>query len=387
MTDNRAVFAKYEDKYVLMHIVRDRVMHLYVYNELDGMDIGTVINCRVDHQIENIGASFVQYEQRSTGYMNKKYPNGSVIPLMYKKEGINNKKPLFSDVISIEGEYIVVSNGPVYVKTSSKIPQDMRQPFIDEFTDRANVDRVGVIIRTSAYIEECRMDQIHAEYESIVAKLKEISKKSSHVKQYSILYRPLPAYIKDIIYLVREGIEEVVTDEPDIMDKLTAVYDSVSGPVTLTDRVGLRLYEDDLIELSKLYSFNSRISECLSRKVYLKSGAYITFDETEALTAIDVNTASNDRSISKNDTFLSVNLEAASEIIRQLIIRNIGGIVVIDFINMGSEDDYEKLAGHIKLAARADREYCRFVDFTGLKLCELVRSRHGKSLYMNMRRI
>lgn len=385
MNDDRAVFTKYDNKYVLMHISEDEVKHLYVYSELDGIDIGTVINCRIERQINNIGASFVQYGQKSTGYLNKKYTNGSVIPLMYKKDKNNNKQPLFSDVISIEGKYVVVSEAPAYVKASSKIPEPDRRLLIEEFKDYAKTNQFGVIIRTDAYTEDDGIIKAKAELENIVEKINEIHEKSRHLPQYSVLYSPLPEFIKDIIYLTKFGLFEVVTDDACIMEKLENEYDSISGPVKLTDRVGLRFYSDKLVELSQLYSFSGRISACLSRKVYLKSGAYITIEQTEALTAIDVNTASNNRRLSKADTFLAVNLEAASEAARQIVLRNIGGIIVIDFINMDSESDYDKLKEHIINEIKSDRENCRFIDFTGLKLCELTRSRRGKSLYQSLR--
>ena len=119
--------------------------------------------------------------------------------------------------------------------------------------------------------------------------------------------------------------------------------------------------------------------------MYLKSGASITIDQTEALTAIDVNTASNAGKTLKNNTFLAVNIEAADEIARQLVLRNIGGMIIIDFINMDLESDYDELKNHLVKVLKSDREYCRFVDFTGLKLCELTRSRRGKSLYQSLR--
>ena len=106
MIRDLAVFTKYEDKYVLMHIADDEVKHLYVYQEPDGLALGTVINCRIDNQIENIDSCFVAYAPKSTGYLDKKYRNGEILPLMLKKEAIDNKKPLFTDVISIEGEYV-----------------------------------------------------------------------------------------------------------------------------------------------------------------------------------------------------------------------------------------------------------------------------------------
>ncbi len=155
----------------------------------------------------------------------------------------------------------------------------------------------------------------------------------------------------------------------------------MNGPVNITDRVGLRWYEDDLLPLCKLYSFNAKISEVLSKKVYLKSGAYITFDRTEALWAVDVNSSSNSYGRAKEDTFLRINIEAADEIARQLVLRNLSGVIVVDFINMKNKGDYDVLKEKLKERLSFDPKDTRFVDFTALGLCEITRKRSGRSLH------
>ena len=385
MTDNKAVFTLYEDKYVLIHIENDQMKHIYVYNSSDEIEPGTVINCRIDRGIDNIDSCFVQYGPKSTGFLNKKYKNGTVIPLVYKKEAINNKKPMFSDSITLEGEYVVVTDKRSYVKVSSKIPEPAKKDIAGSFYDLCANNNAGVIIRTRTYTEEDGITKAIEEFNNAVNMIGRIIESSQHLPQYSVLYRPVPAFVSDILYLSQRGLKEVITDIPQIMDRLKEDHDTLTGRVNLTDRVELRFYDDKLVSLGKLYSIDAKISSCLSRKVYLKSGAYITIDTTEAFTAIDVNTASSDRSATRDETFLAVNLEACSEIAKQLVLRNIGGMVIIDFINMESEEDYNILTEHIKNTIKFDRVKCRFVDFTGLKLCELTRSRQGKSLYQNLR--
>ena len=170
------------------------------------------------------------------------------------------------------------------------------------------------------------------------------------------------------------------TGTPEIRDAIAKGYEYISGPVNITDRVGLRFYDDKLLSLCNLYSFNAKISEALSRKVYLKSGAYITIDRTEALTAIDVNSAGCNSTHKKEETFYDINLEAAVEIARQLRLRNISGMIVVDFINMADEKHYDELAQCMKSALSEDLVHARFIDFTGLKLAEIIRSRSGKTL-------
>lgn len=381
MTENKAVFTKYKDKYVLIHVVQNRAEHIYAYDGLESLDTGTIINCRIDSQVPNIGACFAAYSSDGLAFVQKEIKNGTVLPLMYKKEAHDGKKAVFTDKLSISGEYVVVSDGACFVKASSKIPEPERSEMTDCFRNICEDHGFGIIIRTRAFTEEDGQSKAKEELSLICEKLKSIKESAEHLVQYSILYSPVPSYISDLSYLIEKGIDEVVCDNPGIMEKISGKYDTLSAPVSLSDRVSLRFYKDELLPLCKLYSFDAKISEALSKKVYLKSGAYITFDTTEALTAIDVNSAQNEKRSKKEDTFLSVNLEAASEIARQLRIRNITGMIIVDFINMELSENYDKLSDCMKKEFKEDRVRCRFIDFTALHLAEIIRDRKGTTLY------
>ena len=385
MRDNIAVFTEYENRYVLMHIVDGRARHIFVYETLSGLDIGTVINCRIENRIAGIDSCFARYSTDEFAFVGKVFKNGSLVPLMYKKEAYADKKAVFTDKITIDGDYVVVTAGADYVKASSRIPEREKHELIERFSTLAADKNVGIIIRTKAHTETDGAIKATEEFEAITKLLNGIFDSSDHLSQYSVLYRPLPAFVKDILLLTGAGIEEVVCDLPEIMEILRKSYDYIIEPVNISDRVSLRLYEDKLLPLCKLYAFDAKISEALSKKVYLKSGAYITIETTEALTAIDVNSAQVDKKASREETFLNINLEATHEIARQICLRNISGMIVVDYINMDDTEDYDRLEKCIKEAIAGDFADCRFVDFTGMKLCEIVRKRSGRSLYRNLR--
>ena len=385
MNDNRAVFARYKQKFILMHIAGNRAEHIYVYPDLSGQMTGNIINCRIEKQAGNIGSSFVMYDAKKTGFINRELKCQSVMPLMFKNEAYNEKKARFTDALTIDGQYVVATDKAGFVKASSKIAHDEKENLIRHFSECPEKYGMGIILRTKVYTEEDGIKKAEEEIENIRKKFDEIEHKAAHSPQYTVLYRPVPQFIKDLLYLADQGIEEIVTDDEEISEAVSAGYDGISGTVSVTDRVGLRFYEDKLLSLCNLYSFNAKISEAMSRNVYLKSGAYITFDPGEALCAIDINTSGTDAKSGREDTFLSVNMEAAEEIARQLRLRNISGIIIIDYINMRSDEDYEKLASCMKKAFASDRSGCRFVDFTELKLAEVVRQRHGLTLYSSLR--
>ncbi|MCR5673185.1 MAG: ribonuclease E/G [Lachnospiraceae bacterium] len=387
MNDNIAVFTVYEDKYILVHITGQKAEHIYVYDSLAADDTGNIINCRVESNIDNIDASFVRYASKKYGFINKRIRNGSIMPLMLKKEAYREKQALFTDRITIDGEYVVVTYGAKHIKASSKAGEEARKEYTKIFSDLIGNDRYGIIIRTKAFTDTDGLEKAKEEYILIKAKLCGITEKSGHTPQYTVLYRALPGFIKDLIYLTDQGIEKIVTDRQEIKEVLEQSYDHVSKAVNVTDRVGLKMYDDSLLPLTACYGLKAKISEALSRKVYLKSGAYITIDETEALTSVDVNSAGCVFNSDDTDkTFFRINCEAAAEIARQMILRNISGMIIIDFINMKTEEDYLKLEEEIKKCLYKDREYAKFIDFTGLRLAEITRPRKGRTLYQNLRR-
>lgn len=131
----------------------------------------------------------------------------------------------------------------------------------------------------------------------------------------------------------KEDLSEIVTDDPILHEKIQDYLEQYQKE----DLDKLRFYQDPVLPLIKLYSLESALDGALKERVWLKSGGYLIIQPTEALTVIDVNTGKFDGRRQKQDTFLKINLEASKEIARQLRLRNISGIIVIDFINM--EDD------------------------------------------------
>jgi ribonuclease G len=177
---------------------------------------------------------------------------------------------------------------------------------------------------------------------------------------------------------------EIVTDDTTLFDEINKY-----GSERLNGK-NIRLYSDDSYSLAKLYSLETKLDEALSSRVWLKSGAYIVIEHTEALTVIDVNSgkceASGASAVSGenapgNSIEYRINIEAAREIALQLRLRNISGIIIIDFINMKSDTENEELIRTISSEVLADKQKCRFVDLTKLGLAELTRRKDYKPIY------
>ena len=157
--------------------------------------------------------------------------------------------------------------------------------------------------------------------------------------------------------------DEIITDNEEIYKLLCE--QSIDG----------KLYEDSLLPLYKLYNIEGLLNDVSSRKVWLKSGAYLVIDYTEAMTVIDVNTGKCEKGKNKEDTILKINLEAAIEAMRQIKLRNISGIIIIDFIDMAKDEAKEALLNQLIDEAKKDNIKTSIMGLTRLNLVEITRKK------------
>ena len=147
----------------------------------------------------------------------------------------------------------------------------------------------------------------------------------------------------------------------------------------------LRFYEDEMLPLYKLYRLEREFAQADSRQVWLKSGGYLVIDPTEALTVIDVNTGKYNGKKVRNETLRAINFEAAAEAARQIRLRNLSGIILIDFINMDNRQDQKELLDFLSGRLFADPIKTRLIDMTKLELVEITRKKVHKTLWEQMK--
>ncbi len=233
----------------------------------------------------------------------------------------------------------------------------------------------GIVARTNAQgVEE---DLLRKEFRELTASCRRILKKSLTAAGGSLLYGQVPYYIQLGLELPSGELQEIVTDSQSIFQEWKDYYDGRQD-TGLADKV--RYYEDDY-PLKNLYRFDHHFQAACQRYVWLKSGGSIVIDPTEAMTVIDVNSGAVTRSPNKADqVFLSMNLEAAREIARQIRLRNISGIILVDFINMKESDGKTKLMKALADYCSKDRSKVRVIDYTALGLVEMTRDKSRKPL-------
>ena len=232
----------------------------------------------------------------------------------------------------------------------------------------------GLIVRTNS--GEAEKQEILAELEYLKKRWRRVLDICKTRTCYSLLEKASPFYIQAVRDVYGDTLEEIVTDLPAIFAELGEYL----GEYQKEDAEKLRLYEDRLLSLHKLYSLERALDNAAKEKVWLPSGGFLMIQQTEAFVAVDVNTGKYTGKKKQQETYRKINLEAAREIAAQLRLRNLSGIILIDFINLERKEHQEELLNVLKKYLRRDPVHTVLVDMTKLNIVEVTRKKVRKSL-------
>lgn len=341
-------------------------------------ELGNIYVAKVDHIVKNINAAFVRYDKDKTGYLplrnitgacviNRPFEsgdalkNGDDVIVQVESEAVKTKKTKLTTNLSISDDYVAVTLGKYGVGASIKLSDNIRtlladeikadyETIIQEYTDELFGASAGVIIRTKASeIEDDKVrDVIESSFKSCLDKLAEILSEGRKRTLYSCVH---------------------VSDSGST-DKL---IESAEAFLKIRNESEYKIIED-----TGIHGIKSAIEDLKHRKVWLKSGAYIIIEQLESFNAIDVNSGKAIKG--KDDIAFKVNLEAVNEIFRQIRLRNLTGMILIDFINMDDDEKYEELIHKVKSFCKYEQVHTVFVDVTGLGIMELTRNKNDKTL-------
>lgn len=348
--------------------------------------LGNIYVGRVSNIVNNINSAFIDIQKGLSCYMpledyflENKLKIGDLLPVQLNKEAIKTKAPSVTTKLSLDGEYVVVmlEGNQDKIGVSSKIKSEEKRDELKKYVKDAlssfrtesklTNKNYGIILRTKSQDANC--DDIKQETINLLCKLEDIIYKAKYQIAYYCIYQKTPLIIKDIIKFKTDDIE-IITDLPEVI--------SCCKDNDISDIV---LYDETAISLDSLYNLKSHINKVINKRVYLKSGAYLVIDHTEAMTVIDVNSGKAIKGSNKEDKVLSINLEAAKEIAKQLILRNISGIIIVDFISMEREISKNILLKEFKSYTEEDKTKTTVVDLTKLGLVEVTRKRISKPLH------
>lgn len=382
---SKIIVSKMENKIITCLFDGFELKRINVVNENKESILDNIYVAKVKNIVKNINAAFVEISNGIMCYMELK-KNTNHIFLNYKKDNIlkvgdeilvqvvkeaqQKKEPVVTSNISIKGDNIILTHGKNYVGISNKIKSDDIRYTIMEHIKPLVTENYGFVVRTRA--QEASIEDLLDEIKTLEKEYTETLLKAKNSTCFVCVKINLPEYIVNIKEMLNNSVEEIVIEDDTLFD---GVSEKLSH-ILEKNNINLRHYDDLMLSLNKLYSIESNIESLLKERVWLKSGGNIVIQQTEALTAIDVNTSKAIKIKGDNEkTFFKVNLEAAKEIASQLALRNIGGIIIVDFIDMKKDSHKKQLVESFNEFLSKDYVKAMVVDITKLNLVEVTRQK------------
>lgn len=382
--------------------------------------LGNIYVGKVRNIVKNINAAFVEFQEGQIGYLSLNtscYPLhtdgvphrtgrvciGDEIIVQVTREAVRTKPPTLSGKLELAGRYVVLmavgeapcdprntsvkeagdsTQEPVIqgVSVSKKIQEKEVRERLKQLMSSYCTPEYGFVARTnSAAVSEAELCR---EMEELIRQYQEITRFGKHKARYQILRQTPGSYLSQIRDSYQDRLTRIWTDD-DLLYQEMQQYMLENGwqAQDLLER-----WNPDRGKLDAVYNLSKTIEHALMPRVWLKHGGYLVIQPTEALVSIDVNTG---KAISKKkdiqQTFRNTNLEAAQEIARQLRLRNLSGMILIDFIDMKAETDQQEVMDALKRAVSRDPVQTTVVDMTKLGLVEMTRKKIRKPLYEQLR--
>ena len=368
--------------------------------------LGNLYIGRVENVVKNLNAAFIRISPEQICYysmddyqnplftkkvsVKKPLVEGEELVVQVTREALKTKEPAVTTNLNFTGKYAVLTTENQRIGISAKLCKTDRER-LKSLAETIEHPDFGLILRTNA--KDATDEEILAEIQGLAEEWQNLKETAKHKTCYSCLKKEPPAYLREIVNLPTSSVNELITDDRNVFLKLCSNFGiteddlwtkgSVSVPideVNVTETLTLRYYHDSILSLSSLYSVKSSVEKAIAEKVWLNSGAYLIIQPTEAMTVIDINTGKNVAKKGVQENFLKINKEAAIEIAHQLRLRNLSGIIIVDFMNLASKEAEAELMSTFRAALKNDPVPTQLIDMTKLGLVEVTRKKVRKSL-------
>ena len=414
MTDCKILVTSRGQETLFFALEDDKPVYLARSREMAG---GGIFAGRVENYIRNLKAAFVRFDDHEIGYLPlDEVPQGALLNRPYEKgdelkagdllcvqmrhAARGTKQAKLSGYLTLHGEYAVLGLEKSGVGCSKTLESDVRRELVRAFRKMnedaqsygeegpLSLDHFGVILRTECgslfarhlaeghtreQAAEMAVKAAFSEVRTLYEKLKALVREGETRPAGSALFRPdQNRAFHDRLALSFHFLERAHPDAPvEIVCVSEAFYETAKqAACTSHERVSLRVNED----LDAIYGITAILVSLSHNIVWLKSGAYLVIEGTEAMTVVDVN--SGKYTAKTDDDFIKVNLEAAEAVMREIRLRDLSGIIVVDFINMREGASYTALKERLTALAACDPVFTRFHDITALGLAEITRTAH-----------
>lgn len=350
--------------------------------------LGNIYIGKVKNIVKNLNSAFVEFSEGRSGYYSLTdnpeplYADGSSgklrvgdeILVQVEKEATRTKDPVLSSNLNFAGQYAVLTAAKQHIGFSGKISDKAWKESVRPNLEALVGGIVGVIVRTNAYQAQ---ERLYREIEELLRQYHAVLEKGKYRTCFSCLYEAEPNYLRCLRSCPEGSVEQIITDDDSVFETIQnhlAVYHPEHMKI-------LRRYSDPMLRLSSLYSLETIMDQACQKRVWLRSGGYLVIEPTEAMVVIDVNSGKYSGSKKLEDTIRLTNLEAAQEICRQLRLRNLSGIIIVDFIDMKAAEDKELLMSTLRRYAARDPIKVNVIEMTQLNLVEITRKKGRKPLW------
>ena len=377
----------------------ERIVEIRLESDQGKSILGNIYTGQVENIASNIQAAFVQIEpgkrcyyplaeaQRAVFSAGRKGKGplrpGDELLVQVSRDAMKGKLPALTSNLNFTGRYLVLTTGDKKFGLSSKLSQEDRHRlsgWLREEAERPDKE-FGIIVRTNAV--DASKEEILKELEWLKSRYHKAVVQGRNRTCFSLVLETEPFYVAAVRDAYGRDLDEIITDVPKIREMILGYLEEISPEL----KEKLRFYQDKLLPLYKLYRVETALDAIQKEKVWLNSGGFLVIQQTEAFVSIDVNSGKYTGKKKMEETFRKINLEAAAEIGRQLRLRNLSGIILIDFINMENPDHRDELFHVLQKLLRKDPIKSRAIDITPLHILEMTRKKVRRPVIEDIREL
>lgn len=368
----------------------DQLVEIYIEENIGDRLVGSIFKGVVENVLPGMQAAFVDIGMEKNTFLyvedaiaDNSYGKNDVkvnikdileigqeIVVQVCKEPLGTKGARVTKQISLPGRFLVLMPTVDYIGISRRITDEKERQRLQEIAEEIQYPGIGMIIRTAA--KDASKEQLREDLDFLVSVWTKIEKELKLPGEKKLIHMDLQLVERILRDIVSDDVDKIIFNNSFDNEKIKGFLGEEFSKynIELTNQA----------DIFAQYNIKSELNNSLNRKVWLKNGGYLIIDQTEALTCIDVNTGKFVGSIDLEDTVLQTNLEATYEVARQLRLRNLGGIIIIDFIDMQDEENQEAVLKELEKYLSLDKTKSNILGLTALNLVEMTRKKARRSL-------
>lgn len=366
-------------------VEQGQLVEYFVENKQNKSIVGNIYAARVEAVLSGMQSAFVNIGEQKNAYYyygnnraetdkpeqkSKKPKVGDTVIVQVQKDAVATKGAVVTNNISLAGKFVVLLPDEAgEIGISKKIEQKQQKVRIEKCIKNILPPSYSIIVRTNG--ENKTEKEFQSEIDMLVKRAEKIKQQGEYIKPPALLYEYGDAVLKQLRDIYTANIDEIVVNDKNVFEEISKEYDNV----VLSEKKG---------SLFAQYYVKKQSQKALDKKVWLKSGGFIVIEQTEACVVIDVNTGKYTGKKNLEKTILKTNLEAAEEIAKQLRLRNLSGIIIVDFIDMTEQQYKEEVIKAVKQAVKKDTIKTAVIGMTELGLLQMTRKKTRPSLQQTM---